>query len=189
MLQYNKLESDYKLLKDQINPHFLFNALNISKSLIKKQPENAEKYIVGLSEFLRNSLNNQQKSISLEQELSHCLQYVELQKMRFKDAFNFSVDVDKQHFEKQLPVFSLTTLVENAIKHNAFSEQQVLKINVFVDKELLVVKNNIRPKNGVKSTRTGLSNLNQRSKMLSGSAIKIENDGQYFSVYLKLFEG
>jgi len=78
-LQFSNLESEYKLLKAQINPHFLFNALNISKSLIKTQPKNAEKYIVELSEFLRRSVNNQQKSITLQKELEHCQQYINLQ--------------------------------------------------------------------------------------------------------------
>jgi len=79
-LQYQNLETEYKLLKEQINPHFLFNALNISKSLIKTQPENAEKYILQLSDFLRRTLKSQHKSISLQEELDHCLQFVELQK-------------------------------------------------------------------------------------------------------------
>ena len=97
-LRYNNLENEYQLLKSQINPHFLFNALNISKSLIKTEPKNAEKYIVQLSEFLRKSLNNQQKSIPLKMELEHCNQYVELQKVRFENAFEYWVDIDEEHY-------------------------------------------------------------------------------------------
>jgi len=125
-LRYNNLESEYKLLKAQINPHFLFNALNISKSLIKTQPKKAERYIIQLSEFLRNSLNNQQKSISLKEELAHVQQYVDLQKVRFENAFEYLVKVDNNQLEKHLPLFTLTTLVENALKHNSFSEEEPL---------------------------------------------------------------
>jgi len=186
MLEYNKLENDYKLLKAQINPHFLFNALNISKSLIKTQPKNAEKYIVHLSEFLRRSINNQQKSITLKKELAHCQQYIDLQKVRFEQAIQYQVSVEEIHLEKQLPFFSLITLVENAIKHNSFSEETPLKITVNVVEDFLYVKNNTKPKSGVVSTHTGLPNLNQRSKMLSNAEIKIDNGGQHFSVKVKL---
>jgi len=188
LLQYQNLESDYKLLKVQINPHFLFNALNISKSLIHTQPKSAEKYIVQLSEFLRKSLNNQKKSIPLKMELEHCNQYVELQKVRFENAFEYWVDINEAHFGKHLPFFALITLVENAIKHNSFSEEEPLKITITVVDDFLWVKNNIKQKNGVVSTHTGLSSLNQRSKMISGDEIEIINNGQHFLVKVKLIE-
>ena len=187
-LQFINLENEYQLLKSQINPHFLFNALNISKSLIKTQPKNAEKYIVQLSEFLRKSLNNQQKSISLKMELEHCNQYVDLQKVRFENAFEYLVDIDKEHYNKHLPFFALITLVENAVKHNSFSEEEPLKISITIKDDSLWVKNNIKQKNGVISTHTGLSSLNQRSKMISGDEIEIVNDGKHFLVKVKLIK-
>lgn len=187
-LRYNNLENDYKLLKAQINPHFLFNALNISKSMIKTQPKNAERFIIQLSEFLRNSLNKNQKSISLKEELAHVQQYVELQKVRFENTFEYSIDVDNIHLVKKLPPFSLTTLVENALKHNSFSEEAPLNISARVVDGFLEVKNNMKSKVGVVSTHTGLSNLSQRSKMLSGSDLIIENDNHFFIVKIKLIE-
>jgi len=188
-LQYQNLESDYKLLKAQINPHFLFNALNISKSLIRSQPKKAEQYILQLSDFLRRSLNNEQKSIALKKELQHVQQYVDLQKVRFENTFNYNVNVESNHLEKHLPFFTLTTLVENAIKHNSFSEEEPLNISVNVVDDFLEIKNNLKSKNGVVSTFTGLKNLNERSKMLSGHEIKIDNDNQHFLVKVKLLEG
>jgi len=188
-LQFSNLESEYKLLKAQINPHFLFNALNISKSLVKTQPQNAEKYIVQLSEFLRRSINNQQKLITLQKELENCQQYVDLQKVRFENAFTYTVDVAEIHLDKKLPFYALITLVENAFKHNSFTEETPLHISIrMIDDDYVMVKNNLKVKNGVVSTHTGLSNLNQRSKMLSDSEIKIDNDGQHFSVKIKLLE-
>lgn len=124
-LQYHNLETEYKLLKAQINPHFLFNALNISKSLIKTQPKKAEKYLLQLSDFLRKSLNNQSKSIDLQEELKHCEQFVALQKVRFEKAFHFNVQIEALHFSKKLPFFALVTLVENALKHNSFSKKHL----------------------------------------------------------------
>lgn len=189
-LRYNKLENDYKLLKAQINPHFLFNALNISKSLIKTAPQDAENYMIGLSEFLRRSLDmtKQEKTVSLKKELDHCQQYIALQKVRFEDALEYIVDIDDSHFEKQLPFFALTTLVENAIKHNAFSAVAPLRILLRVEDGWLVVKNNRKAKKGVQSTYTGLSNLNQRSQMLAGVDIQVEDKEAYFMVRVKLME-
>ncbi len=188
-LQFSNLESQYKLLKAQINPHFLFNALNISKSLIKTQPHNAEKYIVQLSEFLRRSINNQQKLITLQKELENCKQYIDLQKVRFENAFIYTVNVEEIHLNKKLPFYALIILVENTFKHNSFTKEIPLKIVIkMVDDNYVMVKNNLNAKNGVVSTHTGLSNLNQRSKILSDTEIKIENDGQHFSVKVKLID-
>jgi len=189
LLKFSNLESEYKLLKAQVNPHFLFNALNISKSLIKTQPQNAEKYILQLSEFLRRSINNQQKLITLEKELENCQQYIDLQKVRFESAFRYTVDVNRMHNRKKLPFYALITLVENAFKHNSFSEEAPLQISIsMTEDDYVVVKNNLKTKNGVVSTHTGLSNLNQRSVMLSDAEIEIDNDGQQFSVKVKLIE-
>lgn len=185
-LQYQNLETEYKLLKEQINPHFLFNALNISKSLIKTQPENAEKYILQLSDFLRRTLKSQHKSISLQEELDHCLQFVELQKVRFENTFQLDWQVAEKELHKQLPFFALVTLVENAIKHNTFSKESPLKIELSVVGDYLTVKNNRQAKNGVISTKTGLSNLNQRSLLVSNCPIEIEQNEHFFEVKVKL---
>ncbi len=187
-LIYNNLETEYNLLKSQINPHFLFNALNISKSLIRTQPKIAEKYIIQLSEFLRRSLNDEQKAIPLHQELAHCKQYIDLQKMRVENAIHYKVNIDNRHLHKKLPFFSLITLAENAIKHNALSEENPLTISVEIVDDFLVVKNNIKVKKGVISTNIGLNSLNQRSKMVSNTEIEIENDGQHFCVKVKLIK-
>ncbi len=187
-LKYSNLESNYKLLKDQINPHFLFNALNISKSLIKTNPQRAEKYVIKLSEFLRGSINNQQKSITLKKELENCQQYIDLQKVRFEDAFTFTVDVDERTLRRELPFYALITLAENAFKHNSFSVDEPLNILIKTKDDYVMVKNSLKIKKGVISTHTGLSNLSQRSLMLSNEDIDIENDGQHFSVKLKLID-
>ena len=84
--------------------------MNISKSLIKTQPKNAEKYILKLSDFLRRTLKSQHKSISLQEELDHCLQFVELQKVRFENTFQLEWQVAEKHLHKQLPFFALVKI-------------------------------------------------------------------------------
>lgn len=185
-LTYQNLETAYKLLKEQINPHFLFNALNISKSLIKTQPKNAEKYILHLSEFLRKTFKNEHKSITLQEELDHCLQFVELQKVRFKNTIQIDLQIADKYRQKRLPFFALVTLVENAIKHNAFNEATPLKIALWIEEDYLLVKNNIRAKKGVISTKTGLNNLNQRSLLVANCPIDIEQNEHFFKVKIKL---
>lgn len=187
-LKFNNLEAKYSLLKEQINPHFLFNALNISKSLIRTRPKDAEKYIIQLSDFLRLSLNNQEKSISLKKELTHCNQYISLQKVRFGAALNFSINIDDSYLNNHIPFFTLITLVENAIKHNSFTEEVPLNIFMAIQNDFLVVKNNLNIKQVAKPSKKGLANLNQRSTMLSHNEIIVENDGQYFTVKVKLIQ-
>lgn len=187
-LKFNNLETEYKLLKAQINPHFLFNALNISKSLIRTRPEEAEKYIFQLSDFLRKSLTNHKESISLKKELEHCHQYIDLQKVRFEKALKFLANIDETLLNHHIPFFTLITLVENAIKHNAFTEEAPLVITIYTRNYFLIVKNNIKIKNENAHSNTGLANLNKRSEILSGSGITVENNGEDFIVKVKLFE-
>jgi LytS/YehU family sensor histidine kinase len=188
-LKFSNLEAEYKLLKEQVNPHFLFNALNISKSLIKTQPEEAEKYIIQLSEFLRATINQHQKSNALCEELALCKIFIELQKVRFGDSLKVSIDVDETKSQFHLPFFGLVTLIENTIKHNSFSGKKPLHINIFTENEYVNVKNNLQPKIVFYSSNTGLSNLNHRSKLLSNNEIEIIKDENNFCVKIKMIRG
>lgn len=187
-LKFANLEAEYKLLKDQINPHFLFNALTVSKSLIKEYPDEAEHYLLQLSDFLRATMYNNQKSASLEEELLLCRNYIALQKVRFGNSFNYDIHVDESKTDHYLPFFTLVTLVENTIKHNSFTEKKPLHISILTKGDTVVVKNNIQPKFVLATTRTGLVNLNQRSKLLSGNEISIDSNQQEFSVTVKMIQ-
>lgn len=185
-LKFLKLEAEYKLLKDQINPHFLFNALNISKSLIKSQPKEAEKYIVELSEFLRATVNSNQKTVILKDELTLCMRYLKLQKVRFDNSLLFHINTNELMNVYYLPFFSLVTLIENAIKHNSFTDETPLKITIETIEEFVVIKNNKQFKNVTSLSRTGLLNLNQRCNLLTGNEIIIIDNEQEFLVKIKL---
>lgn len=184
-LKFANLDAEYKLLKDQVNPHFLFNVLNIAKSLIKTKPAEAEQYIMQLSEFLRLSVNTHQKSNSVTNELELASKFVELQQLRFINALFFSADVNAEISSLHIPFFTLVSLIENAIKHNRADEKNPLHISVYTQSEWLLIKNNLNPKFVMASSRTGLANINQRSILLSGNAIEIVNNEREFLVKIK----
>jgi LytS/YehU family sensor histidine kinase len=185
-LKFTNLEAQYKLLKDQINPHFIFNALNISKSLIKKQPEKAEQYLLQLASFLRLSIDYNQKFATLSEEINLCNNYIDLQMVRFGDALQYATTNIEGNSNKQLPFFALVTLLENAIKHNSFTIENPLRINIYLEDDYILVQNNKQLKIVLNSEKSGLNNLNERSKILNGTEIQIFNEEKHFTVKIKL---
>ena len=183
-------ETKNELLRQQIQPHFLFNALNTLKSLIKKEPELAEEYVIHLSEFLRASIaDNRNQTAKLIEELKICRDYMNMQKIRFGDALNYIIDLDLKdpRVQRQIPNFSLQPLLENAIKHNQFTLSNPLDIRIYLKDEYICVSNPIRLRKLVEhSTGNGLYNLSQRCKIIYDEDIKILNDGNYFEVQIKL---
>lgn len=182
-------EAAYQLLLQQIHPHFLFNALNILKSLIKKSPDKAEDYLVSLSDFLRGSISGNKRGVApLQDEVKLCIDYLEMQKVRFGNAISFYFDIkDENNPRKVLPVFSLQPLLENVIKHNELTESAPLNIEVRQEGDWISVINNIQLKSLLEySTGSGLANLSERYKLLSGDEIEIHNNGITFSVSLKI---
>lgn len=188
-LKLANLEAEYKLLKDQINPHFLFNALSTAKALIKKQPELAEEYIVRLSEFLRASINNNKKTVSLKEELGLCREYVSLNKIRFGEALLFEnkLLIDPDNYS--VPYFSILSLLENAIKHNTFTIQNPLRISASNNDNYIEIKNNKQLKFVLEdSPKTGLKNLNDRYKLLNAPEIIIRETEYEYSVQIALIK-
>ena len=187
LLQKNNTDARFDLLKQQISPHFLFNALSIATSLIKSQPEEARHYLLRLAEFLRITLAKAKKSNSLRDELVISTNYVALQQMRYGPALHYGQTIPETSTQKYLPFFTLVTLVENAIKHNILTPELPLRIKVLVEGEYLVVKNNYQPKPTLPSTGIGLPNLSQRSQLLAGEPISIRQASATFEVRVKLF--
>lgn len=188
-LKLANLEAEYKLLKDQINPHFLFNALSTAKALIKKQPILAEEYIIRLSEFLRASINNNRKTIPLKEELALCNEYVALNKIRFGDALRFETNITIDMENYTVPYFSVLSLIENAIKHNIFTTENPLYITVNTFDYYLEVINNKQVKFVLEdSPKTGLKNLNNRYKLLNIGEIAIKETDVMFSVKITLIK-
>lgn len=181
-------ETTNRLLRQQVQPHFLFNALNVLKSLIKQNPKTAETYLLRLSDFLRTSFAQNEKGIaSIKEELKICADYLEMQKIRFGAALEYSFGVPDQYLSCRLPFFSLQPLVENAIKHNELTDEKPLNIRIYLDRDLIKVENNLQRKSSVEgSTGNGLSNLSERYRLLSGDSIYIQDDGEHFCVGLKI---
>jgi LytS/YehU family sensor histidine kinase len=187
-LKIKNIEATYNQLKQQIHPHFLFNSLNTLKTLIRKQPKNAEVYLKKLSDFLRTSITlNNENLAKLSDELKFCLDYLELQKGRFGEALIYSVEIPEEAISGFVPVFSVQHLLENAIKHNALTVENPLLIEIKYDNNRIIVSNNIQVKDLTEETTgRGLANLAERYKILSGDEIIFQSDDNHFSVSLKI---
>ena len=188
-LKLKNTEALNQHLKQQIHPHFLFNSLNTLKSLINKSPDAAEDYLVRLSDFLRTSISSGEDNIvKVSDELKLCLDYLEMQKIRYGSALQFSIDIpDEIYSSGYVPVFSLQLLSENAIKHNSLTDESPLHIKIIYEEERITVSNNLQPKLSTEtSPGMGLTNLAERYKILSGDEIIIRTSDNQFSVSIKI---
>ncbi|AKD04991.1 hypothetical protein PKOR_20240 [Pontibacter korlensis] len=189
-LKMSSIQAQHQHLKHQLQPHFLFNSLNTLKTLIKRRPLEAEEYLVRLSEFLRASLTpGSRDTIALRDELKLCVDYLEMQKVRFKNAFHYEIDVPEELLETAfVPIFSLQLLAENAIKHNGFTVEEPLYIYIsYNDDGYLEVRNNKKAKSiSEPSSGIGLKNLRERYMVLSEKDIAIFDTEKYFSVQLPI---
>jgi hypothetical protein len=176
-------------LKNQINPHFLFNSLNTLSSLIVNQPETAERFIGRLSSIYRYILENGRKDkITLQSELTFIIDYFELHKVREEKKIVLSVDAPDVANYMIMPV-SLQILVENAIKHNMATRDNPLSISIYIEEDYIVVKNNLQ-KMAVqyKTTKIGLKNLAERSKLITGKDMIIGETKSDFIVKIPLLK-
>lgn len=191
-LRIKNLEAQQLQLRQQIQPHFLFNSLNTLKSLISNHPAEAEEYLVKLSSFLRYNLSsNDQDMISLKDELMICLDYLEIQKVRFKEGLIYSVQVEDKNIESsKLPIFAIQLLIENAIKHNILTAKNPLIIEIFITgKKEICVCNNLQEKGVTESSMgIGLKNLSERYKLLVKKDIRIVKNNSKFEVFLPLVQ-
>jgi len=184
------LSAKYELLKQQVNPHFLFNSLNTLKSMVDFGDEHASDFIVKLSDFYRYSLESRQKDVvPIEQELKILKAYFFLIKSRFEEGISIEIVLSPAHNGALVPTFTLQLLVENAIKHNIISLDQPLHIEIVSDGNRILVRNNLQLKNIPEpSTKIGLENINQRYMHLAGQTIAVETNDNFFTVALPVNE-
>jgi two-component system, LytTR family, sensor kinase len=188
-LKVINLEAQKLVLLQQLQPHFLFNALSTLKSLITENPVNAEDYTVRLSDFLRYSIQAKDNEVvSLADELKFTKDYIELQKVRFGNALSCQIELPEAILSKKVPVYALQTLVENAIKHNAFTDKKPLLIHISTEENRIKVVNNRLPKTLHVPSGTGLQNLNQRYQLIADMDIQIEETDTHFTVFITLIE-
>ena len=190
-LENEKLKSSYlksKLenLKDQINPHFLFNSFANLSALINEDQHKAKKYLSNLSDVFRYTLNNSNEQIvDLIDELALLNSYIKLYKIRVQDGLSLQIDLPNK--QKKILNMSLQPLMENVIKHNEISEEKPLSICLKQKGDLLTFENNLNPKKmSENSNGIGLSNLNERYKILVGKEINIQKNETHFIVTLPL---
>lgn len=186
-LREEKLIFQNETLKNQVNPHFLFNSLNTLSSLISGQPEIAEEFIHRLSSIYRYILEySSREKVPLDTELAFIRDYFYLHKIRDDGKIQLEINAVDHENSEILPV-SLQILVENAIKHNKATWENPLIISIGIENNYVVVRNNLQ-KMGVslKSTGIGLRNLSQRISLVTGKTVIIEETSNEFIVKIPL---
>jgi PAS domain S-box-containing protein len=163
-LQKENLQSQFETLRSQVNPHFLFNSLNVLTSLIKIEPDLAEQFTLRLSMVYRYVLENKDKDVvSLETELDFLNAYTFLLDIRFSGKMKVLVTLTPDKLQMKVVPLALQLLIENAIKHNTFSKKQPLQVKVFSEDDYLVVENNLQVREShIQSTGVGLNNIASR---------------------------
>jgi LytS/YehU family sensor histidine kinase len=187
-LEKEKALVQYESLKQQLNPHFLFNSLTSLKSLIRINQKQAAEFLDKMSLTYRYILKNADKElVTLENELKFVQSYIDLQQMRFCEGLQVTVQVDESDFAKKIAPVTIQNLIENAIKHNRVAEDEPLIINIFTDNKYLVVENNLQRKDFVEtSNKRGLKNMISLYKYLADRPLKIETTPDYFTVKIPL---
>jgi len=187
-LKSEQLASQYETLKSQVNPHFLFNSLNVLTSLVHQNPDTAVRFIKKLSEVYRFVLDSRkQKVVDLSTEMAFVNDYMYLQKIRFGDNLFCKTDISDELLAKVVPPLSIQMLVENAIKHNEVSADYPLQIRIFADSEIITVSNSRRPRrNTDPSSGFGLDNIRDRYEFLSGKKVIVTETADFFEVKLPL---
>ena len=184
-------QAELQLIKSQINPHFLFNNLNVLAALIMKDNREANRFIEEFSKVYRYILSNHDKElVELKQELDFIKPYIFLLEKRFAEGLVIKINIDEFQQDKLIIPASLQMLIENAIKHNVVSRNKPLVIDVHTNgNSTIVVTNNLQQKQTVEnSTGIGLQNIIKRYELVSNRKVNINTSENEFSVTLPLIK-
>lgn len=188
LLEKEKTQVLYESLKQQLNPHFLFNSLTSLSGLIEVDQKMASTFLEQMSKTYRYILkSSDNETVPLKDEISFVNHYVKLQQTRFKNGLivNITIPVEYNHF-KIAPV-TLQNMIENAIKHNIIDIESPLVIDIFIEDECVVVRNNLQRKKVVEtSNRRGLENLKSLYRYLTTRPILIKEDEKFFEIKIPL---
>jgi LytS/YehU family sensor histidine kinase len=185
-LEKEKALVQYDNLKNQLNPHFLFNSLTSLNSLISEDQELASQYLKHLSRVYRYLLENRE-FVSLKQELEFLENYKFLIKMRHGDALLIYTDIPADKYDFQIIPVTLQNLIENALKHNIINGENPLTIRIYSDDSYLCVSNNLQRKKTVEnSNRQGLENLKNLYQYLSTEKVSVTETPDSFTVRIPL---
>tara|TARA_R110002167_G_scaffold84156_6_gene228739 strand:- start:1981 stop:3021 length:1041 start_codon:yes stop_codon:yes gene_type:complete len=188
-LKGQNLQSELTALKNQIDPHFLFNSLNSLNSLIRENKQ-ATAFVTKLSFMYRYILQSGDRdSVSLKEELKFLESYIFLIKTRYRDRFIIDINIEDSYLEKNVPPLALQLLVENAVKHNEISETNPLRVNIYSKDNAIFVENEVRPRSTLADgTGNGLSNLDKRYYLLVKQKLTITTQNNIFCVKLPLLK-
>lgn len=189
-LEKATLEAKYDTLRNQVNPHFLFNSLNTLLMLVNDNPV-ASRYVESISEIMRYMLQSRDKeAVLLRDELKIARDYVFIQQSRFGDKLKVEFDVPEKYFHFAIPPLALQMLLENALKHNVVSKEDPLYVRVYVHESIfIVIENTVKVKiDKDPSTGVGLDNIRNRYLHLTGKNIVVKQENGKFVVMLPLFE-
>src|SRR6218665_304279 len=180
--------AQFESLKNQIDPHFLFNSLNVLSSLIEENPDNAQRFTTSLSKIYRYVLEQKDKElVSVEDELSFAKTYMNLLKMRFENSLFYELPTSISNPEAKVVPLSLQLLLENTVKHNVVSEQHPLHIRIFEENDYLVIQNDLRKKEVIQDRRgVGLQNIINRYAIITGRKVIIEQTDTVFAVKIPI---
>ena len=185
----NLAQYRYMKLKHQVNPHFLFNSLNILDCLVcEEKAEEASAYIHKLAGIYRYMIKSEEEDVvPLRDELGFVEQYVDLLSIRFPAGLDVKIDVPEECMARYVLPCAVQLLIENATKHNAVNKDNPLTVRVAIEEGSIIVTNNIVPKIGrVESTGLGLKYLRQQYMDICGRSIVVEQTDRIFRVTLPL---
>ena len=180
--------AQFESLKNQLDPHFLFNSLNVLTALIDENPEQAQKFTTSMSKIYRYVLEQKDKEmVKVEDEIEFAKIYCNLLKTRFEDSVNFTFDINPDDLQKFVVPLSLQLLLENCIKHNFATSSKPLNIRIFTEGKFLCIENNLQVREQLKeSAGIGLANIVQRYALLTNDNVFIEKTEQTFKVKIPI---
>ena len=178
-------------LKTQLDPHFLFNSLNVLSSLIEEKPKQAQQFTVKLSNIYRYVLDSRMKDLTdVSDEIKFAEDYIQLLKMRFENAVRFTIDEKIKSMDAKLIPLSIQLLLENAVKHNQINSEKPLQISILHRADHLQICNNKNPLKRTTPSRegVGLENIKKRYQRFTDLQVKIEDNKAEFCVSLPLLQ-
>lgn len=192
MLKTENIRAQFEILRQQVNPHFLFNSLSTLRSMIRLSNKNSEEFVIKLSEIYRQLLLKSEKEVvPLKEELDFIGDYSYMLFARYEKMLSIDIDIPNNLMNLKVPTFSLQLLLENCIKHNVISKEKPLKVKIFgTSSNCLIIENNLQ----VRITESlpsgyGLANLVQRYALLGfPDAVDVFSDDLVFRVKLKLLD-
>ena len=188
-LEKEKIETLYNSLKQQVNPHFLFNSLSVLSSLVHYDAKKADLFIQHFSDIYRYVLEmNSQNLVTLDKELQFLDAYLFLQRIRFGENIQLKNQIKPQEKALYLPPLSLQLIFENILKHNIISKDSPMSIDMKIEADHLIIDNSLKPRVTNESSGLGIKNLQEKYQLLNNTQPTFQSNDQRFIVALPLFK-